>query len=304
VDDQPLTLPFALRRGPVARDGRSTRTASARPSSKSLASTTRSAFPRQVHGWRALACLTCPPPFSRLCHQRAGFRRAFAHRTLARGSARPRIHVLFADGSPGPNAACRLLQSRRTTSTTDVPPEPRSPHARSPACETYASPTLAGLARSSRVTSLSRGQSAEVSPDRDEDCIAVSAPPAAIARRGSFTPTESARTPPVADSMRPWPGEPLSLARAPCFESARRPPLARLPPSRAASHAPPRRGARYAAPEVPSAGEHPPEGTDPVDPHVVHNLWIAGSAPFRPPRARADGLARSVAVARPRWPNG
>jgi hypothetical protein len=53
--------------------------------------------------------------------------------------------VLFADGCPGPNAACRLLQSRRSASTTSEPPEPRSPHPRSPACETYTSTALSDL---------------------------------------------------------------------------------------------------------------------------------------------------------------
>jgi len=87
VDGQPLTLPLALLRDAISRARWSTRTLPERLPSKSRPFPARSAFPRQVPDRPASACLSRPPPFSRLCHRRAGFRRAFAPRSaLADGS--------------------------------------------------------------------------------------------------------------------------------------------------------------------------------------------------------------------------
>jgi hypothetical protein len=51
-----------------------------------------------------------PPPISRLCHRRFGFRRFFTPPALSRRRARPILVIqrLFASGREGPRAACRL----------------------------------------------------------------------------------------------------------------------------------------------------------------------------------------------------
>lgn len=79
---RPPAAPLAF-----ASSRRSTRIASAVRSSKRAGFTTRSVFPRQVPVQaRFRSSLPSPPPFSRLCHRRAGFRRSFApRRSRARG---------------------------------------------------------------------------------------------------------------------------------------------------------------------------------------------------------------------------
>jgi hypothetical protein len=128
-----------------------------------------------------------------------------------------------------------------------------------------------------------------------------STPPAAIARGGSFAPTRSTRTPPVAayDVHR------LELPAS--WGSVRTPHISepdvnrrsdpRLPGTfrshgsaweRAASRTPPRRGARSAAPEMPSVAGFPPAGGPPSPPQAVPSLWRNSTDAFsilKPPES-------------------
>ena len=95
----------------------------------------------------------------------------------------------------------------------------------------------------------------------------ASAPPIAIARERSFAPTRSTRTPLVANSWRrglEYLRRRAVMSDAPVFsEPARRSPLTRRAPPRAASRAIPRRIMRSAAPEVPSIVGYAPSGAVP-----------------------------------------
>lgn len=108
----------------------------------------------------------------------------------------------------------------------------------------------------------------------------------AIARYESFAPTRSnsntrCREIVTARLERPLPSGTKEFevpatsspgARAPAFANART--------RRVASRAPPRRGSRFALPEVLSLGEWPLSGQDPR-PQTVPSLWSAGPTPFR-----------------------
>jgi len=118
LGSQPLTLPVAPRRCPGTGRLRGARTASTTPSSKGAAFPARSAFPRQVF---PRGCSRSdsdfggnPPPISRLCHRRSGFRRAFVRRCSRSEGLDPRT-VPRSLRPRAPRATCRL-----STSATDT----------------------------------------------------------------------------------------------------------------------------------------------------------------------------------------
>jgi len=125
TDVRPLTLPVAPRSNPVTRALSRSQDRFHHPlvkeddfpDPKRLPSTGCSlVLPLSRPDWFG----GNPPPVSRFSHRRSGFRRSFASPTLSRGRARPIIVVrrLFVPGREGPRAACRLLQSIRSASTT------------------------------------------------------------------------------------------------------------------------------------------------------------------------------------------
>lgn len=139
-----------------------------------------------------------PPPISRLSHRNSASGACSPLVMLSHREARPNrvIRRLFARGHDGPRAACRLLQSKRTTSTDNGTFEPRAPHRWSPI---GAALPAGGYAGSSRVShpfereSLERGQSrGHRSGARGHRHLRPGlprAPPIAIARGGSLAPT-------------------------------------------------------------------------------------------------------------------
>ena len=119
------------------------------------------------------------------------------------------IRRLFACGRVGPRVACRLLQPNRSTSTT-FERTARTPRTASAVAHRRSS--FRGWLRWSQIDgtlssawSLERGQSGvHGSGARGPGARSPAlprAPPLAIARNGSFAPTRSTRTPPVAN---PW----------------------------------------------------------------------------------------------------
>jgi len=149
-----------------------------------------------------------PPPVSRFCHRGPGFRRAFAAPMLSPGVARPNVgsggsSPLDAMGQTPPVDFCNLL---RSASTSDGPSEPRAPRSWSPTCAAVFRSAVFRRRSGLRVASLFRAKPVEMSRARGRlsaNCLVRAvAPPAAIARGGSFSPTRSARTPPVAGSWR------------------------------------------------------------------------------------------------------
>jgi len=149
-----------------------------------------------------------PPPVSRFCHRGPGFRRAFAAPMLSPGVARPDV----GSGAlhPGPRGAKRRLSTSAIycdprAHPTDRPNPAHRAGGRPPAQLSFRATGFRrwnGLRVAARVTAppieMSRARgllSGGIRPLRDL------APPAAIARGGSFTPTRSARTPHVAN---PW----------------------------------------------------------------------------------------------------
>ena len=153
------------------------------------------------------------------------------------------------------------------------PPELRAPHRQSPV---YAALPADGYAESGRRSFLI----GRLSPERGQSRVhgsgtvarvlsphKASAPPIAIARERSFAPTRSTRTPLVANSWRrglEYLRRRAVMSDAPVFsEPARRSPLTRRAPPRAASRAIPRRIMRSAAPEVPSIVGYAPSGAVP-----------------------------------------
>ena len=138
-----------------------------------------------------------------------------------------------------------------------------------------------------------------------------SAPPAAIARGESFAPTQSARTSHVAarDERRlelpaPWRTLPRSHTRASLTWTAVA--IPRLPDGlrlrgtawdRAASRVPPRRGARSAAPEMPSVARITPAGARHVIPRLSPAWGVTRPTPLRSssnpgPLTRHQGAGR------------
>jgi hypothetical protein len=125
--------------------------------------------------------------------------------------------------------------------------------------------------------------------------LSASAPPIAIARGGSFAPTRSARTPPVARSL--WHRLETPVSRRTTFWDAltSSPSMTRLrgnaygsgpPPCgndallRAALRASPRRETRSAAPAVPSIAGPAPFGAPPSHPQPVPSRWSTRPTPF------------------------
>jgi hypothetical protein len=149
-----------------------------------------------------------PPPVSRLCHRDPASDALSPLLMLSHGAARPTdvCRRLFARGREGPRAACRLLQSERSASTTlDEPTEPRAPHRWSPTCTALPAGGYAGsgdeLPFGRCLRSAASREVTGQGPRRGCSRIRIrSAPPITIARNGSFAPTRSARTPLVAGS--------------------------------------------------------------------------------------------------------
>jgi hypothetical protein len=181
---------------------------------------TQSAFPRQVLPRGSLSRFLwfggSPPPISRFGHRRSGFRHSFTPPALSREGARPTLVIrrLFASGREGPRAACRLLQSIRSASTTRID-EPR-----------MTSPTVARGCSHSRDHGLSivdlscerrralrRAASRDVTGQGLHQGQLASVrhlPPRSLAVV-SFAPTRSARTPHVAARDVRKPEKPASL---------------------------------------------------------------------------------------------
>lgn len=222
VGERPLTLSVA----PRARPGRfdltrleAPRTASPVPSSKGTASSIQNAFHRQVlPKVSRTASLSRddsrddfggnPPPVSRLCHRRPGFRRAFAipcsRPEWLDPTSAPEVHHL------------RTRRAKRRLSTSAIYCDPRAHPTDCPNPAHFARgrpraqlfcepPSFDGGTDCGWPRVLRRGQSRFHGPGAGSRAIRpwrALAPPAAIARGGSFAPTRSARTPPVADSWR------------------------------------------------------------------------------------------------------
>jgi hypothetical protein len=148
-----------------------------------------------------------PPPVSRLCHRRSGFRRAFAS-----PSSRPEL----LDPSSVPKALhprSRWAERRLSTSATYCDPRAHPTDRPNPAHHArgrpraqlfFEPPSFDGgtdrgwLCFEAGPIEMSRARGQLLGDPPSERL----APPAAIARGGSFTPTRSARTPHVAGSWR------------------------------------------------------------------------------------------------------
>jgi hypothetical protein len=145
-----------------------------------------------------------PPPISRFCHRRSGFRHSFTLSSLSREGARPIVgsadsSSTVARGHAPPVDFCNRFTIHEHNHGGPYPTEPRqrSPtDAADPMNATFRSRSWAAggnascearPAESSRARGLARGS-----------CLDALAPPISIARDGSFAPTRSTRTPPVA----------------------------------------------------------------------------------------------------------
>jgi hypothetical protein len=222
VGERPLTLSVA----PRARPGRfdlarfeAPRTASPAPSSKGTASSIQSAFHRQVlpkvSRTVSLArddsrddCCGNPPPVSRLCHRRPGFRRAFAipcsRPEWLDPTSAPEVHHLRTRGAKRRLSTSAIYCDPRAHPT-DRPNPAHGTRGRPRAQLFCEPPSFDGGTDCGWPRVLPRGQSRFHGPGAGSRAIRpwrALAPPAAIARGGSFAPTRSARTPPVADSWR------------------------------------------------------------------------------------------------------
>jgi len=128
---RPLTLlsPAAIPRFSPGLSRRP-RTASTALRQQERLSRPRSAFHRQVRRPHSQAPPATDPA---ALPPRSGFRRSFAPPMLSHERARSSsITRVINPGSRGPRAACRLLQSKRSLSTTARSIEPRSPRPGSP----------------------------------------------------------------------------------------------------------------------------------------------------------------------------
>jgi len=148
-----------------------------------------------------------PPPVSRLCHRGPGFRRAFAAPMLSPGVARP--DVVSGALHPGTRRAKRRLSTSAIccdprAHPTDRPNPAHRAGGRPPAKLFCEPPSFDGGTECGWRCVLRQSQSRCHGPGACSRAICpwrALAPPAAIARGGSFTPTRSARTPHVAN---PW----------------------------------------------------------------------------------------------------
>jgi hypothetical protein len=201
-----------------------------------------------------------PPPVSRLCHRGPGFRRAFAPPMLSPGVARPNVgsggsSPLDAMGQTPPVDFCNLL---RSASTSDGPSEPRAPRSWSPTCAAVFRATVFRRRSGLRVASLFRAKPVEMSRARGR-LSRLPRESGGSSRRdrsrwelfpnpiGSDTPCRGLVATPAGVAVVVG-----SLVERPVDELARRARSRRARLCRAASRDPPRRGSRYAAPEVPS----------------------------------------------------
>jgi hypothetical protein len=191
LSDRSLTLPVAPRGEPGVN---AERPRGARAASLALAST-RASFPAQSAFHRQVLLISLsraknPPPFSRFSHRRAGFRRSFAILELSLGKARPPyvIHRFFTCGRGDHASLDDFCNQSRSASTTARPTKPCS-HPRGRPRRTLLLQAFALLSELEKP----RGHGPGTGMARPRP-----APPTAIARGGSFTPTRSARTPLVA----------------------------------------------------------------------------------------------------------
>lgn len=179
---------------------------------------------------------------------------------LSRKGARPPV------GSAGSSPAVRRGRAPLVDFCNQYDPRAQPPTVRT-SLTTYAvarvrsSSSLCSLSGAARQWRVARPFQGVANRDvtgqglRSELSLGASAPPAAIARFGSFAPTRSTRTPPVARSCGVDRSS-LRLGMA-CTNSPGTTSLTRHPPSRAAFRIPPRRGTRSAAPEVFSTAGSP-----------------------------------------------
>lgn len=120
--------------------------------------------------------------------------------------------AVFPLGNDGPCAACRLLPSIRTTSTTTDLPNSAEPHQRMPVDAATSKRDLSVVRIELRMAAPLQAQPVEMSwarghaPDEQRAALAT-----AIARGGDFAPTLSSRTPHVAARAGARVGEPASF---------------------------------------------------------------------------------------------
>jgi hypothetical protein len=193
ASDAPCRAPCA--RLLITAGARHARTDSTTPPSKSAASTTRGAFHRRVLPTaRFREPRGNPPPISRLCHRRVGFRRAFTSRRSRVGRLDPpsssrALHSRARRATR--RSSTSAIESRSTSTTAD-----RSNPAHRHEVALVDSAFLAGG------RAPCGAQPAKWSRARGRTAFARSAPFRAIARPESFAPTRSPWTPRVASSTR------------------------------------------------------------------------------------------------------
>jgi len=144
-----------------------------------------------------------PPPISRLCHRRSGFRRSFTLPALSRGGARPIVGPADSS-STGARGHAPLVDF---CNRYDPRPQPRTAELRrtSPAVARWRSHSH-GVGLSTATLSCGWRRLLRGAASRDftgqGPCLGQlprsSTPPTTIARGESFAPTRSTRTPPVA----------------------------------------------------------------------------------------------------------
>jgi hypothetical protein len=184
----PSVAPRALRARLVAeieRDrSRSARADSAAPSSKSAASATQDAFHRRVlPAAHFREPRGNPPPISRFCHRRVGFRHVFTAPTLSRGPARPAVEFASSSLASAEGHVPLVDFCNRTTihEHDQRSSEPRAP----PQSRLYGQHHVTG-GRTHKAHSQPRGHGPGAGL-----AFADPAPPCAIARARSFAPTRS-----------------------------------------------------------------------------------------------------------------
>jgi hypothetical protein len=223
--DEPLTLPVAKPRGrnletqprPLPPPLRSKETACSAeapfldelPARRSMNQGWAAPLRSRCQLVSPIASNADPPPCPGLC--RPGPASDALSPFATGGRARPRrFRELIAPGRTTPRAARRLLQSKRSASTTCESKEPRScihPASLRPPCEgtiRFTGSFRSGEAELSRVRGWNRLRLSPSSP----------APLGALARVESFAPTRLARTPPVAGLGISMAGGANSIVRA------------------------------------------------------------------------------------------
>lgn len=212
--DEPLTLHVAS--NPGACEGSlapelGARQAFAAFSSRTAASTNRNVFHRQVPP--RLLETRLPATDLAVLPPRSGVLTLF-HPSAAthEGLDSTAAPAVFPLGNDGPCAACRLLPSIRTTSTTTDLPNSAEPHQRMPVDAATSKRDLSVVRIELRMAAPLQAQPVEMSwarghaPDEQHAALAT-----AIARGGDFAPTLSSRTPHVAARAGARVGEPASV---------------------------------------------------------------------------------------------